>query len=442
MHRLILGAVCACFMVGCSQTSQVPAQSAAPAAPALLSGIDVQYIDDGVRAQDDFYKHVNGKWLASTEIPADEGGYNSFVKRIDDSQAQLRSLIEGLQTSGAAKDADQQKIADLYTSFMDEGALEGLGLRPLETEFATIDAVKDRKEIAGLIAHFNQIGVSAPYTPRVHQDAKDSTKYVFDLGQDGLGMPDRDYYLLRDGKMEEARKQYGQYVEKMLTLAGDKTAVKDAKDVLVLETELAKVQWTRVENRDPVKTYNKYEFAKLAAVAPGYDWKSYLIDSGVDSKTDYLVVSQPSYISGFNQLLQKTPLTVWKTYFRWRLLNDFAPYLSRSFVDENFAFNNTVLSGIPQNRPRWKRGIALVESSIGEGLGKLYVAQYFPPESKARMDRLVQNLLAAYKADIDTLDWMSPQTKQKAQEKLAKITTKNGLSVEVARLQCVADRKR
>jgi putative endopeptidase len=429
MHRLIFGAACACFMVGCSQTPAVPAQSAVPAPsapPALLSGIDVQYFDDGVRVQDDFYKHVNGKWLASTEIPADEAGYNSFIKLIDDSQAQLRTLIEGLQTSAAAKDADQQKIADLYASFMDEGALEGLGLRPLETEFAKVDAVEDRKEIAGLIAHFNQIGVSAPYTPRVHQDAKDSTKYVFDLGQDGLGMPDRDYYLLPDGKMEAARKQYGQYVEKMLTLAGDKTAVKDAKEILGLETELAKVQWTKVENRDSVKTYNKYEFAKLAAIAPGYDWKSYLIDSGVDGKTDYLVVSQPSYIGGLNQLLQKAPLTVWKTYFRWRLLNEFAPYLSKNFVDEHFAFNDTALSGIPQNRPRWKRGIALVESSIGEGLGKLYVARYFPPESKARMDRLVRNLLAAYKADIDTLDWMGPQTKQKAQEKLAKFTTKIG----------------
>ena len=424
--RYAAAAACACFMVGCSQAPGVPVQSAAQVPPALLSGIEVQYIDDGVRAQDDLYKHINGKWLASTEIPADEAGYNSFVKLIDDSQLQLRAIIDTLQTSAAAKDADQQKIAELYASFMDEGALEGLGLRPLQTEFAKIDAINDRKQIAGLIAHFNQIGVSAPYTPIVHQDAKDSSKYVFDLGQGGLGMPDRDYYLLHEGKMEEARKQYGLYVEKMLTLAGGKTAAKDSKDILALETELAKGQWTKVENRDPVKTYNKYEFSKLAAIAPGYDWKSYLIDSGVDGKADYLVVSQPSYISGFNQLLQKAPLTVWKAYFRWRLLNDFAPYLSKSFVDEHFAFNDTALRGTPQNRPRWKRGIALVESSIGEGLGKLYVAQYFPPESKARMDRLVRNLLAAYKADIDTLDWMSPQTKQKAQEKLAKFTTKIG----------------
>ncbi len=426
MNNLLLGAACACLLVGCSKAPEAPSQAAAPAAPALVSGIDIQYVDDSVRAQDDLFKHINGKWLAATEIPADKASYGSFDKLFDDSEEQLRSIVDGLQKSAAAKDADQQRIADLYASFMDESALEGLGLRPLDAEFARIDTLKDKRELAGLIAHFNQIGVTAPYTPGVHQDAKDSTKYVFDLGQDGLGMPDRDYYLQHDEKMEQARKQYGLYVEKMMTLAGDKSAAKDGKDIVALETELAKVQWTKVENRDPVKTYNKVKFAKLAALAPGYDWQMYLADSGVQGKADYLVISQPSYISGFNKLLQRTPLPVWKTYFRWQLLNDFAPYLSKSFVDERFAFYGTVLHGIPQNRPRWKRGIALVESSVGESLGKIYVAQYFPPEAKARMDQLVQNLLAAYRADIDTLDWMSPQTKQKAQEKLAKFTTKIG----------------
>ncbi len=423
MNKLLIGAAGACFVVGCGKAPEVSPQSTAPP---LVSGIDVQYIDDGVRPQDDFYKHVNGKWLATTEIPADKATYGSFTQLRDDSEAHLRIIVEGLQTSAAAKDADQQKIADLYASFMNETVLNGLSFRPLDAEFAKVEALKDRKEIAGLIAHFNEIGVTAPYTPVVHQDAKDSTKYVFDLGQDGLGMPDRDYYLLHDGKMEDARKEYGQYIEKMLTLAGDKTAIKDAKDILALETELAKVQWTKVENRDPVKTYNKFEFAKLGAIARGYDWKAYLVDSGVEGKTDYLVVSQPSYITGFNNLLQTTALPVWKAYFRWRLLNDFAPYLSKDFVDAHFAFYGTALRGVPQNRERWKRGIALVERSIGEGLGKLYVAQYFPPESKARMDQLVKNLIAAYKGDIDTLDWMSPETKQKAQEKLAKFTTKIG----------------
>jgi putative endopeptidase len=426
MNRVLMGAAaCACFVGG---TSKAPAQpsTAAQVPPALLSGIDVQYFDQGVRPQDDLYRHVNGKWLANTEIPADKASYGSFIKLRDDSEAELRVIVERLENSTAAKDPDQQKIADLYLSFMDEPRLENLGLRPLAAEFAQVDAIKNRSEIAGLIAHFNQIGVTAPYTPEVHQDAKDSTKYVFDLGQDGLGMPDRDYYLLPDAKMAGARNQYARYVEKMLAMSGDKMAAKDARDVLAIETGLARIQWTKVENRDPVKTYNKFEFAKLAAIAPGFDWKSYLVDSGVDGKTDYVVVSQPSYITGFNKLLEKTPLPVWKTYFRWRLLNDFAPYLSQSFVDEHFSFYGTALRGIPENRPRWKRGIVLVESSIGEGLGKLYVAQYFPPESKARMDQLVRNLIAAYEADINTLDWMSPETRQKAQQKLSKLTTKIG----------------
>ncbi len=423
LKKLFMGALSACLIAGCGKT---PAPSpSAPPPPALNSGIDVQYIDDGVRPQDDFYTYVNGKWLASTVIPPDKASYGSFAKLADDGEARLRTIVEGLQTA-TSKDSDQQKIADLYASFMDETALEALGSKPLDQEFARIDGLKGRDEIAGLIAHLNRIGVTAPYTPGVHQDAKDSTKYVFDLGQDGLGMPDRDYYLVRDDKMERARKQYAEHVEKMLTLAGDRSALKDAEDILALETELAKVEWTKVENRDPVKTYNKFEFAKLAALAPGYDWKSYLAESGVDGKTDYLVVSQPSYISGFNKVLRATPLPVWKIYFRWHVLSDFAPYLSKNFVDEHFAFYGTALRGIPQNRPRWKRGISLVERSIGEGLGKLYVARYFPPESKARMDKLVQNLLAAYRADIETLDWMSPQTKQKAQEKLAKFTTKIG----------------
>jgi putative endopeptidase len=425
MHKLLFGAACACLVIGCSKAPEATTQAATPA-PTLVSGIDAQYVDASVRPQDDFFKHTNGKWLATVDIPADKASFGSFDKLRDDSEAELRVIIDGLPKDDSAKDADQKRISDLYGSFMDEAALENLGLKPLNAELALIDGLKDKKEIAGLIAHFNQIGVSAPYSPGVHQDAKDSTKYVFDLAQDGLGMPDRDYYLLPDAKMAQARKQYGEYVEKMLTLAGDKNAAKNAKDILALETQLAKIQWTKVENRDPVKAYNKVEFSKLAALAPGYDWKAYLTESGVDGKTDYLVVSQPSYISGFAKLLQSTPLPVWKTYFKWRLLSDLAPYLSKNFVDTQFAFYGTALRGIPENRPRWKRGISLVENSIGESLGKIYVTQYFPPEAKARMDQLVKNLLAAYKADIDTLDWMSPETKQKAQEKLAKFTTKIG----------------
>jgi predicted metalloendopeptidase len=260
----------------------------------------------------------------------------------------------------------------------------------------------------------------------VHQDARDSTKYVFDLDQDGLGLPDRDYYLQNDARLNRVRSQYGQHIEKMLTLAKDPNAAGNARDILALERALAKVQWTKVQNRDPVKTYNKIEFAGLARLAPGYDWNAYLADAGVSGKADSLIISQPSYITGFNRILHTTPLPVWKAYFRWHLLSDFAPYLGKDFVDEHFALYGAALRGIEQNEPRWKRGIKLIDRSIGEGLGKLYVAEYFPPESKVRMDQLVRNLLEAYKADIDGLEWMGPATRRKAQEKLAKFTAKIG----------------
>jgi len=428
MKKLLCMVACAGVITGCSQ-AHAPTP-ASPPPPALISGIDMQYIDHSVRPQDDFYRYVNGKWLDTVQIPPDKGRYGAFDKLQDDSQAQQRDIVEGLLQSVDAADPDQQKIADLYASFMDESALEPLGMKPLDAELARVEALKDKAQIPALIAHFNEIGVTAPYTPQVHQDARDSSKYVFDLGQDGLGLPDRDYYLLKDPKLEQIRTQYATYVEQMMDLAGDRRAARDAKAVVALETALAKVQWTKVQNRDPLKTYNKYPYAKLAGLAPGYDWKAYLADSGVQDKTDYLVVSQPSYITGFDKLVHSTPLPVWKAYFRWHLLNDYAPYLSKKFVDAHFAFYGTALRGIEQNQPRWKRGISLVDEAIGMGLGNLYVAKYFPPASKARMDQLVHNLIAAYRADISTLDWMGPQTKQKAEDKLAKLTTKIGYPVK------------
>jgi predicted metalloendopeptidase len=428
MKKLALGAACACLAAACSKPPPAPAATApaAPAAPVLTSGIDTSFFDDSIRAQDDFYKHVNGKWLATAEIPADKGTFGSFTKIADDTQEQLRGLIEDAAKSGDTTNPDQQKIGDLYNSFMDEASLETLGLKPLDAELQRVDALKNKSEIATLIAHFNQIGVEAPYGPQVHQDARDSTKYVFDLGQSGLGLPDRDYYLQDDPKLKQIRQAYAAHVERMLGLAGAKDAARQATQIVALETALAKVQWTKVENRDPVKTYNKVELAALPKLAPGYDWKDYLTQAGVDGKVDYLVISQPSYITGFNALLEKTPLPVWKAYFRWHVISDYAPYLSKAFVDQNFAFYGTALRGIPENRPRWKRGVGTVEEAVGESLGRLYVAKYFPPESKQRMDALVKNLLAAYRADIDTLDWMSPDTRKKAQEKLAKLTTKIG----------------
>ncbi len=291
------------MLFGCGKAPEVT--PASTAAPPLLSGIEIQYFDAAVRPQDDFYKHINGKWLADTEIPPDKGSYGTFMKLRDDAEAKVHAIIDELQKSVDPSDPDQQKIADLYSSFMDEPTLESLGIKPLAGEFAKIDALKDKKEIAGLIAHLNEISVTAPYSPVVHQDARDSTKYVFDLEQDGLGMPDRDYYLLDDDKMKQARTRYGQHVQKMLELAGDKAAAANAKEIVALETQLAKIQWTKVELRNPVKTYNKVEFAKLAGLAPSVDWSRYLTDTGVQGKIDYLVIGEPTYLRGFDQAAAK-----------------------------------------------------------------------------------------------------------------------------------------
>jgi predicted metalloendopeptidase len=425
--RSLLAVLVGFHALGAWALAAPPSDAPAPAAKAPLgSGIDLQYVDDTVRVQDDIYRHLNGKWLASMQIPADKGAYDAFDALEDRSKDQLRGIIEKLQGGVDPADPDQRKIADLYASFVDEAAVERAGLEPLHDELARIDALQSKAAVAGLIAHFNRIGVQAPLLPQVHQDAHDSTRYVFDIGQDGLGMPDRDYYLLGDETLKKIRTRYLQHVERMLALAGDSDAAGSARDVLAVETALARVQWTKVQNRDPVKTYNKVELARLPALARGFDWTSYLAESGVAGRTDYLVVSQPSYVTGLDKVLRATPLAAWKTYFRWHLLSDDAPYLGKAFVDEHFAFYGAALRGVEQDEPRWKRGVRLVDASIGEALGRLYVARYFPPASKARMDQLVRNLLAAYKADIDTLDWMGPDTRRKAQEKLARFTTKIG----------------
>ncbi len=408
-----------------------PASAATPAdAPSALgSGIDLRYVDPAVRPQDDFYRAVNGKWLDTFEMPVDKARYGSFDKLREDTELQLKAIIEdAAKSTDAVQGSENQKIRDLYNSFMNEARIEEVGTKPLVPLFARIDAVKDKGDVAALLASFNVLRIDAPFAPVVHQDNRDSSKYVVDLRQGGLGLPDRDYYL--DDKFKDARERYAKHVEKMLGMAGQVDAAKSTREVLALESELAKAQWTRVENRDPVKTYNKVELAQLAVLAPGVDWKRWLVDSGIDFRADYMIVAQPSYLSGFARLLAETPVPVWKSYFKWKLLNDAAPYLAKAYADERFAFQDTVLRGIPENRPRWKRGVEFVDTSIGEALGKIYVARHFPPENMVRMEKLVGNLLEAYRQSIDALDWMSPETKAQAKAKLAKFSPKIGYPKE------------
>ena len=395
--------------------------------PALRSGIDLQYVDSAVRAQDDTYEYLNGKWLRTFQLPADKGSAGSFTAIEDATEEQLRGIVEGLdQTATQDADPDAKKLADLYASFMNEEQIEALGLKPLQGEFAAIDAVKDMNAISATIAHMNAIGAGAPYGLGINLDARNSTQYAVILFQSGLGLPDRDYYLKDDAKLKDARASYRTHIEKMLCMAGEAKAAASADAILNLETSLAKIQWTRVEERDPIKTYNKTAVSELSALMPGYDWPRYVRSAGIDGKVDAVIVSEPSYFKALAKVMSGTPLPVWKEYFKWRVLSASAPYLSKAFVDERFAFTGGVLRGVPQNQPRWKRGVALLDGGIGEALGKLYVAKYFPPQNKARMQALVQNLLEAYRRDIDTLNWMSAETKVGAQAKLAKMSPKIG----------------
>jgi putative endopeptidase len=424
VKKYLLSALTLSLIAGLAQAGG--ATKAVAKAPA--SGIAVEYIDPAVRVQDDFFKHLNGKWLTSTEIPADKSSWGTFVKLDDDLRPQLRAIIEDAAKSPNGKaGTDAQRIGDFYASYMDEQRADALGLAPLSAELARIAAMKDKGELPAMLAHLGRQSINVPFDFGIHQDAKDSTKYVADIAQGGLGLPDREYYLKADdAKLAEARAKYQVHVEKMLALAGSKSAAADAARIVAFETALAKVQWTPVENRDPVKTYNKVDLAKMAEVAPGFDWKAYLDAAGISGKTSYVVVSQPSYLKGFAQVSNDTSLDTWKAYLQMRLISGYANFLSKPFVDERFAFNGTVLAGIKEMQPRWKRAVGAVEIAMGESLGKLYVEKHFPAERKARMEVLVKNLLAAYKQSIDTLDWMSPATKKEAQAKLAKFTYKIG----------------
>lgn len=441
MKAHVLGAI-ALMIAGTTGSTYVfgaePNANAVAVATTLQSGLNPQYVDAATRAQDDFYRHVSGAWLKDAEIPPDQSSAGAFLDLRLGVLPRLKAIIDELTTTAHKPGTDAQKIADAYATFMDTAAIEAQGMKPLQADFAKVDALTDVKQIPALIAWLqkisdrdNRTGDTAPFEIQVHQDNKDATRYVLDLGQGGLGLPDRDYYLNdNDAKLKDTRTKYLAHVEKMLGLAGDKDAAQHAAQVLALETELAKAQWTKVELRDPVKAYNKIALSRLGELAPGYDWAAYFKALGVDKKISYVIVSQPSYLTAFAKTLQATPLDVWKTYFKWHLLKRSAQQLPQAFADENFAFFGTALRGTKVQEDRWKRGVRMVDAAMGENLGKIYVKENFPAKNKASMEKLVSNLLLAFKQSINTLDWMSPATKAEAQRKLSTFVPKIGYPVK------------
>ncbi|HEX3912877.1 MAG TPA: M13 family metallopeptidase [Steroidobacteraceae bacterium] len=399
------------------------AASAPMADPAPISGIQNADMDRTVRPQDDLFQFANGTWLRDVPIPADRSSYGVDSLMTERSLTQQRELIEAAQVSS---DPEARKVSDLYSSYMNEARIERLGRKPLQGELQLVESIAHPNDIGALMAQLDRIGIATPMAGYVRPDSGHSTRYAFWLTQSGLGLPDRDYYLSDDARLAGFRGKYREHVENMLHLLGDAGPAKSADRIVALETAIAKLQWTRVANRDSHKTYNPQTPAQLAQLAPAIDWKAYFAAAGLSGGLPALIVRQPDYLQGLSGLIQSMPLTTWKSYFRYRVLSSRAPFLPRVFVQEDFAFNQGVLQGTEQAPDRWKRGTQLVDRLMGEASGKLYVARYFSPATKARIDELVRNLLKAYAASIDQLPWMSAATKVEAQAKLRKIDVKIG----------------
>jgi len=399
--------------------------SSGPTLAQLKSGIDHDAADPAVRIQDDAFRAVNGRWLATTEIPADRSGYGTGARIYDQTQQHLREIAEALAGGTTAVEPaarhDAKKIGDLYAGFMDEARIEALGMKPLAADLARIARIRTKSDVVAMIGALDSIGVDMPLVVQVHQDARDATKTVVDLVQGGIEMPNRDYFLVKDdARFAEVRAKYKTYVASLLTRAGRGDVDASADAVVALETAIAEAQWDAVANRDPQKTYNPMTRAQLAELAPHIDWARYFAAIELPRSVATVLVSQPSYVRGLDRLVAETPLATWKAYFTTLLVSDHSDYLDRAAVDARFAFVATAINGTPALPPRWKRGVALVEKSIGEAYGRFYVAQFFPPENKQRMDAMVANLLASMRESIDGLDWMTPETKVAAQAKLAK----------------------
>jgi putative endopeptidase len=388
------------------------------------SGVDPTGFKKSVRPEDDFFRHVNGAWIDRTDIPADQSIYGSFIALRDKSESDLRTILgQSAALSGKVDGSDERKLGDLYASFMDENRAEELGKKPIEPDLARVDELTDKAALTRTLAAFACQGVRGLFAAFVTNDAKKSDSHIIYLNQGGISLPDESYYRLP--QFQPIRDKFVVHIEKIFALAGIAEPKAAAARVMAVETELAKHHWDRVKSRDRTLTYNKLDRAGLDSLTLGFDWSSWWTEFGA-KPIDDVVVRQPDYFKAMATLLDTIPLTDWKIWLKWQVLLDAAPLLSKGYVQENFEFFDKTLTGTPEMRPRWKRGVAAVERAMGEAAGKIYVAKHFPPEAKARMKTLVGNLIAAYREDIAHLDWMSPATRERALEKLSRFNPKIG----------------
>ena len=409
-------------------TSQTP-----PAVPRF----SIDYMDQSVDPGKDFYHFADGTWLKDNPVPADKSRWASFNELADRNWYLIHGILDSASADATSpQHSPRREVGDFFASAMDTNRIEKLGFKPIAADLKRIDRLKSTKDVFALLADFHRRGIGGIFNSGFGPDAKNSSIYAYHLHQGGLSLPDRDYYL--KGTFVDTRVKYRGHITKMFTLLGEEPdqAAADAATVLALETELAKASRSRVDLRDPDKNYNKFVTAEFVAKDPAIPWDIYFTESGLAPASPaagkdivpltYEIVGQPEFFDAVDKLLRERPLADWKVYLRWHLLHNSAPYLQSAVEEENFAFFGKVLTGQDQQEPRWKRAAHVIDGSIGEALGQLYVEKYFPPEAKMRMNDLVENLKVVFHDRLEKVDWMSEATKAKALEKFARFTQKIG----------------
>ena len=416
------------LLTGCPSASVKPEAAAPvqapPPAPALKSGLDLAGFDRTVRPQNDLYRFVSGGWLANTQIPPDRSNYGSFIILDDQAREEVKNLIVAASGKTNAPGSDAQKVGDFYLAYLDTARVESLGLAPLKDELARIDALATARDVARYIGRAQQLGVAQPFAWFSSPDNRNSALYIASIYQRGLTMPDRDYYLSPDEKYATFRAKFAVYVEQMLARAGERNARSAAARIAALETRLANYQWTKVQNRDPVKTYNPMTLPEYEKLAPGFDWVAFF--EGLGAPVQRQDIGQPSFLKGVGQLVKTVPVGDWRAYFKFQLLDNYAPALSAQFADLEFDFHQRTLNGVQEPRPRWRRAVDSMDDNMGELLGRMFVEAHFGAAAKRRMTELVANLLKVFDTSIDGLEWMSADTRAEAKKKLSKITVKIG----------------
>ena len=429
MNKISALAVGIALSLGLASCASEPTQPLAQTQAEVkkVSGIETENFDPKVRFQDDLYYSVNGKWLQRTKIPADKSNYGAFTVLYEKSQAALKQIVEEAAAKpNKVNGSTEQKIGDFYTAYMDTATVEKLGITPLKAQLHDIAAIASYADVAGLMGKLLTSGSSIPFGFYVNNDAKNSSQYGVYLYQSGLTLPDRDYYLKDDAKFIANRDAMRKYVRNLLKAAGYANADSAVANVANIELAIAKNQWTRVESRDANKSYNKMTLAQIQKLTGKFDFAAFVLGSGLAGKTDDIIVRQPSYFEKFGAEFEKFPVSAWKDYLAFHLVDSYAELLSKQFADLHFDFHQKTLQGIEQQEPRWKQAVDGADNVIGELVGKEYVARNFKPEAKVRMESMIKNLIKGFEVSINELEWMTPATKKAAQEKLSKFTYKIG----------------